>query len=211
MQKINKLNIIIPVLSLAAFGIIAYLTNYVGVFNNFDLNTVVFFHNIAIKHSIIVPEFITDLGYGVGFYVILIILTVILSYYRHYKDAALLNLAVSSALLASGFFKEIFKKLRPALEYHLIQVEGYSFPSGHMLVAVCFYGVLIYIIFKLVKNNWLKYILSALLMLLIFLIGLSRIYLGVHYPSDVIGSLFLGIFIVFFWINLYNLKENVNL
>ena len=211
MPKINKLNIIIPVLSLAVFGIIAYLTNYVGLFNTFDLNAVIFFHNIAVKHSLLIPQFITDLGYGAIVYVVLIILTVILSYYKHYKDAVLLNLAINSALLASGFFKEMFKRLRPALEYHLTQAEGYSFPSGHMLVAVCFYGALIYIIFRLVKSNRLKYILSALLMLLIILIGLSRIYLGVHYPSDVIGGLFLGIFIVFLWINLYNLIENVNL
>ena len=211
MTKINKLNILIPVLSLAAFGIIAYLTNYVGVFNNFDLNIVVFFHNIAVKHSLILPQFITDFGYGAIVYMILIILTIILSYYRHYKDAVLLNLAINSALLASGFFKEMFKRLRPALEYHLTQAEGYSFPSGHMLVSVCFYGTLIFIIFRLIKSNRLKYILSALLLLLIILIGLSRIYLGVHYPSDVLGSLFFGVFIVFFWINLYNLIENVKL
>lgn len=209
MQKINRLNTIISVLSLVTFTIIAYLTNYVGVFNNFDLNAVVFFHNIATMHPTTIPIFITDLGYGGSIYVILIISTVILLYYRQYKDAVLLNLAINSALLASGFFKEMFKRLRPALEYHMVHVEGYSFPSGHMLVAVCFYGAIIYIINRLIKINWLKYTLSGLLIILILLIGLSRIYLGVHYPSDILGSFFLGIFIIFFWINLYNIKSHL--
>jgi membrane-associated phospholipid phosphatase len=208
MQKINRLNIIIPVLSLVVFAIIAYLTNYVGVFNNFDLNAIVFFHDIAVGHSLILPKFITDLGYLPGISVVLIILCVLLSYYKQYKEAVLLTLAMHSGYLASGGFKEIFERLRPALEYQLVPVEGYSFPSGHSILSVCFYGTLIYIIFKLIKINWLKYTLSALLILLILLIGLSRIYLGVHYPTDAAAGLFLGIFILFFWINLYNLKAS---
>lgn len=208
MQKINRTNIAIAALSLAVFAVIAYLTNYVGIFSNFDQNTVVFFHNIAIKHSLIVPQFITDLGYSYLLPLFLIIFSVILAYYNQYKYAVLLNLVTNSAFLATGLFKEIFKKLRPPLEYHLTNVDGYSFPSGHMLIAVCLYGTLIYIIFKLIKINRLKYTLSALLMLLIFLIGLSRIYLGVHYPTDLLAGLFLGISIVFFWINLYNIKAS---
>jgi len=205
MQKINKLNIIIPILSLAAFVIIAYLTNYVGIFNNFDENAIIFFHNIAMYYSIKIPKFITDFGYGGTVYLILTVSTVILAYFKQFKDAVLLNLAMNSAFLASGLFKEIFKRLRPALEYHLVHSEGYSFPSGHALIAVSIYGALIFIILKRVKVNWLKYALSALLVILILLISLSRIYLGVHYPTDVAAGLFLGIFILYFWINLYNL------
>ena len=204
MQKLNKLNIMIAALSLAVFAIIAYLSNYIGVFRDFDLNSVELFHNIAIKHSAKIPNIITDLGYGPYILIFLLILTVILAYYKRYKEAVLITLTTNSAFLLNAFFKEIFKKMRPALEYHLTSVDGYGFPSGHAIIAVCFYGTLIYIIFRLIKANWLKYTLAGLLILLIILISLSRIYLGVHYPTDIAASLFLGVFIIFFWINLYN-------
>ena len=83
--------------------------------------------------------------------------------------------------------KLIFMRDRP-YELMIINESGYSFPSGHAMAALGFYGFIIYLIwhFNLSKNT--KIIFSLLLGILIVLIGLSRIYLGVHYASDVLAG-----------------------
>lgn len=82
----------------------------------------------------------------------------------------------------------------------IIQETGYSFPSGHSMVSTGFYGFLIYLIYKNIKNKKLKYPLIVLLSILIVLIGISRIYLGAHYTTDVIGGWIIGIVYLAFFI-----------
>lgn len=88
--------------------------------------------------------------------------------------------------------KNILQRPRPT-EYRLIEETGYSFPSGHSMVSMAFYGFLIYLIYKNVKNQYLKWGAIIFLSILIFLIGISRIYLGVHYTSDVLAGFLLSI------------------
>ena len=88
--------------------------------------------------------------------------------------------------------KNIVERPRPE-GYRLITETGYSFPSGHSMISAAFYGLIIYFIWKNVKDKKLKYISCTLLGILIVLIGISRIYLGVHYASDVIGGFTISI------------------
>ena len=87
--------------------------------------------------------------------------------------------------------KELFERDRPNLiqEY---DGTGYSFPSGHSTGPMVFYGFIIYLIIRSRFPLVAKWIVGIVLGLLIFLIGFSRIYLGVHYASDVIGGFLLG-------------------
>ena len=101
-----------------------------------------------------------------------------------------INLAMASGI--NFLLKNILQRPRPT-EFRLIDESGYSFPSGHSMVSMAFYGFLIYLIYKYVKNKKLKVILITFLSLLIFSIGISRIYLGVHYTSDVIGGFLIAI------------------
>lgn len=87
--------------------------------------------------------------------------------------------------LINQMLKFIFKRERPT-GYRLIEMSGYSFPSGHAMASLAFYGLLIYIIKRLVKNKYLKILLIIINVAIIILIGVSRIYLGVHYLSDVL-------------------------
>lgn len=105
---------------------------------------------------------------------------------------------LASALINNILLKLIFRRERPI--DMLVQEKGYSFPSGHSFVAVAFYGFLIYLIINSNWNKKVKIVSSLFLTVLILLIGISRIYLGVHYPSDVTagfigGTIYLIIFI----------------
>lgn len=66
--------------------------------------------------------------------------------------------------------------------------NGFSFPSGHAMVTMAFYGYLLYVVVKLVKRKWVRNSLIVLFVSIIFLVGLSRIYLGVHYVTDVLAG-----------------------
>lgn len=110
--------------------------------------------------------------------------------------AILINLIIVT-ILNQGM-KFILQRPRPT-EYRIIEETGYSFPSGHSMVSMAFYGLLIYLIYKHIENKYLKWLLISILSLLIVLIGFSRIYLGVHYVSDVIaGFLFSIAYLILF-------------
>ena len=97
-------------------------------------------------------------------------------------DVQLLNLLL----------KFILKRDRPNI-LQLITVDNYSYPSGHAMMSMGVYGCFIYLIYKYAKNKKIKIIGISLLSLLILLIGISRIYLGVHYFSDIVGGFIVSI------------------
>lgn len=100
------------------------------------------------------------------------------------------NLVLSTLL--NQILKYVVQRPRPE-GYMIINENGYSFPSGHSMISMAFYGLIIYLIWKKMKNVKLKYLLCGLFSILIPLIGFSRIYLGVHYASDVIGGFAISI------------------
>lgn len=107
-----------------------------------------------------------------------------------------IGMCITSNLVITTLLNQLLKYIiqRPRPEgYRLIAESGYSFPSGHSMVSMAFYGLIIYLIWKMVKNKKIKYISCGILTLLIPLIGFSRIYLGVHYASDVIGGFAISI------------------
>ena len=88
--------------------------------------------------------------------------------------------------------KSIFSRPRP-IDINLIEASGYSFPSGHAMISTAFYGFLIYLIWKTKINNKSKWLYTILLSILILLICITRVYLGVHYASDVLAGFFIAI------------------
>ena len=102
-----------------------------------------------------------------------------------------ITIAISSLVLML-LLKQLFQRKRP-LSPLLKAAKGLSFPSGHAIMAVTFYGLLIYILQHSITIDWLNWLLTILVVVLIFLIGFSRIYLRVHYPSDVAAGFIIGL------------------
>ena len=113
------------------------------------------------------------------------------------------NLIVITIL--NQIFKFILQRPRPT-ENRIINENGYSFPSGHSMISMAFYGFLIYLIYKYVKNKKLKYISITLISILIIFIGISRIYLGVHYTSDILAGFLFSISYLIIFILIANNK-----
>lgn len=99
--------------------------------------------------------------------------------------------AISSVSLYK-FVKNCFKRPRPPVEMRLIKQGGFSFPSGHSLNCIVCVGLIIFLVRKYCPNRIIANVLTVLLSLLIILIGVSRVYVGVHYPTDIIGGWSLG-------------------
>jgi len=104
--------------------------------------------------------------------------------------------AMGGAVVLDNVLKYSFHRVRPE-PFFGTAPESYSFPSGHMLFSCCFYGALVCILAASFRNGLSRAIVWATVVVLVTAIGLSRIYLGFHYPTDVIG----GLLIATFWID----------
>ena len=104
------------------------------------------------------------------------------------------NLTLAGILIVT--FKNIYQRPRPEI-LHLVEEKGFSFPSGHSLAVTIMVGTLIVIFSQRIKNTVWRKIVQILLSLYIVSVLVSRIYLGVHYPSDVIASLCVGLGVLF--------------
>ena len=139
--------------------------------------------------TIPIAKFITNFG-GAIFLIVVTIVLFILIKNKKIRLSIFSNLVIITIL--NQLLKRILQRPRPT-EYRIIEETGYSFPSGHSMISMAFYGYLIYLIYKYAKNKYIKWISIVLLSILICAIGISRIYLGVHYTSDVLGGFLISI------------------
>ena len=119
---------------------------------------------------------------------------------QNWFSIRVITIAISSLVLML-LLKQLFRRKRP-LSPLLKAAKGLSFPSGHAMSAVTFYGLLIYLVYKYIQGAIPKYVLIGFLALFILLIGISRIYLRVHYTSDVLAGFAMGIIwlVVSLWV-----------
>lgn len=155
--------------------------NEIHIFDSFVYHTIAIFISTPVTF---VMKLVTGMGSAIWLIGICMI-ALLLPKNKQYGKYMTINLVIITVL--NQILKNIFNRPRPE-GFRLIQETGYSFPSGHSMISMAFYGFLIYIIYKKVKNPYLKWGSMTLLFTLIVAIGISRIYLGVHYASDVIGG-----------------------
>ena len=114
-------------------------------------------------------------------------------FFKRNKTMAFKIAAISITSVVAMFLIKFFLRRERPLVPLIAKVHGYSFPSGHTFTSVTFYGIIAYIIYKNVQNKFLKWLLIILLIMLIILVGFSRVYLRLHYASDVVASFCLGL------------------
>lgn len=109
----------------------------------------------------------------------------------HNRYSIFLMVSAADSVIMNTLVKYCIQRPRPT-GLRLIEQGGYSFPSGHAMISVCVYGYLLYLAYTHISNKYLKYGVSILLLLVILGIGVSRIYVGVHYASDVLAGYLLA-------------------
>lgn len=158
------------------------ITNDNKYFDNYIINLFKYKSDILTN----IMKIITFLGSALSIILLTVLLIIVVKGKRN-KILILINVIVTTLL--NQLLKNAFQRGRPIDS--IIEEFGYSFPSGHSMVSMAFYGFLIYLVYR--SNIKYKGLIIGLLSVLIVLIGISRIYLGVHYPTDVIGGFTLSL------------------
>jgi len=154
----------------------------------FDETVRGFIHGLANDWLTFLMKFITLLG-STLFLSLLCVCVLVIFIAKKWKSAAfLLMTTMAGAVILNFILKVSFERARPAPFFETPLPESYSFPSGHSLYAVCFYAGLAWLITSRLSNRPARILIWIFAVFLCLLIGLSRIYLGVHYPSDVIAG-----------------------
>lgn len=117
---------------------------------------------------------------------------------QNWFSIRIITIALSSLVLMF-LLKYLFQRKRPLFPL-LKAARGLSFPSGHAIMSVTFYGLLMYILLHSIDIDWIRWLVAVLLLLLILVIGYSRVYLRVHYASDVLAGFIIGL--LWLWISL---------
>lgn len=133
--------------------------------------------------------------------VVILITILVLIIFKNKKYGIYMSLNLILITIFQYVLKFIFMRNRP-VDINLIEETGYSFPSGHSLTAMAFYGFVIYLIYTSKLNKVCKTIYITLLSLLIVLIGLSRVYLGVHFFTDILGAFSFSLAFLIIYINI---------
>ena len=176
--------------------------------NNFDLSIYNFIYGLNSPGLTMCMRVISSLGSAI------VIITALLCIFLLFKDKKIFlqffTLTIVTKVI-NHIIKIIVKRERPNVLTSISVESGYSFPSAHTMISTVFYGFIIYLIMKNVKNKKIKNISIISLFIIIFLIGISRIYLGVHYATDVIFGFIFGFIILFIFINLIYKKSRKNI
>lgn len=201
--KENK-KIIIAFISFILFTLLTYtiFSNGIDKIDHYIENIII---NIRQEKLTNVMIIITNLSSAYSLIVISILLLTII---KNKKIPMLIIINLLFSFLTSQLAKVIMQRERP-VNISLIDAIGFSYPSGHSLISMAYFGFIAYLLYKNKKSNKLtKIILITTLFITILTIGFSRIYLGVHYFSDVIGGFLLSCSYLMLFINLNKLLIN---
>ncbi len=178
-----KRKIFILILYIIFFiSLILYIFNKLSFFDNLIYNFIIQFKSNNITKFMKIITFFASTKFILFIMLILLLFSVF-----KVKKAYILSISIILNAIINNIVKIIVRRDRP-IDINLVKEPTYSFPSGHTMIAVTLYGFLIYFIIKSNLSKYLKVFLICILDLLIYLIMLSRIYLGAHFASDVVSG-----------------------
>lgn len=203
MKKKHILYSIIITLTIIAFALVSILM-YKGLLDNFDLET----YNKMITYMspglTLVVKAITTIGGPLM--VVLICAFLVFNPKIRWKFGILTTFGIILSFSVNWLIKVLFARERPAI-MPLVEEGSYSYPSGHAAVSVVMYGLLAIYVYQNVKNKKLKYFLLSICIIFPIVISLSRVYLGTHYMTDIIGGWLVGLLMLFVSHKLYKLLK----
>nr|WP_051348386.1 phosphatase PAP2 family protein [Peribacillus kribbensis] len=182
-------------LSLLGFALMAVLVSKHTIIR-FDSTIISFVQGFESASLTAVMKFFTFIG-GTIPVVVLSLVTMVFLYtvLKHRTELILFFAVMAGANVLFITLKLFFHRARPDL-HRLAEATNYSFPSGHATMSLALYGSLAFLLWRHIKTHWGRVLLVCISILMILSIGISRIYLGVHYPSDILA----GYFISGFWL-----------
>lgn len=176
-----------------------------GFSSNFDNAISLFFsvhNNVTFTNTFKIISFICSLKFMIVLNVLLFIFIILKKKYK----LLIIVLSSISSVIINNLVKIIVRRERP--DYlRMVMEKSYSFPSGHAMISVLFFGSIIYLVNK--YNLKYKKLITFSLSTFVLLVGISRIYLGVHYLTDVVGGYLLGFIVLFLIIHLFERKKFV--
>lgn len=175
--------------------------SYSNLLKTFDLKIIGLIQSLENKYLSVFYQMITNIADTYQSIIITVLLVIFLYIKKYNKEALFLAITMSICGIAMPLLKNIFRRERPNF-YRLIEISGYSFPSGHTTAATTMYLTLAIIVLSNM-NKLNKYFVFGIAVIGIIIIGTSRIYLGVHYPTDVMAGICIGISIVSIVYSLY--------
>lgn len=180
-------------LSVVVLAVLTLMVLYMPGLREIDMEILKAVRKFLAPYPSYIPAFFSNYG-GVGnFWWPQITACAVLVSHQKYLKAFLLVFFTQGAYFLVDIFKNFVCRERPCIH------AGYSFPSGHTTTTMCFYGIIIYLILYYVRNTFWRYFLAIFFGLIIFFVALSRMWLNVHFLTDVLAGLFLG----FLLVNLY--------
>ncbi|MCQ4925346.1 phosphatase PAP2 family protein [Tissierella carlieri] len=191
-------------LMLIIFLILGFMVNGSSEGILFDVDIMKYIHNNTNPRILSFMKFISFIG-SVNF--LLPVTAMGISYTlikKKYYISKLLLLSTLGSYLLNYLLKQFFQRTRP-LEFFLVNQGGLSFPSGHSMVTMTLYSTIAFLLAKKVDDDRKKKLIHIISFVMICLMGISRIYLGVHWPTDVIGGYLIGY--IFYCISIKLIKE----
>ena len=127
---------------------------------------------------------------------------------KRYFDIAFIGAVPPVTYGIGSILKTIIARPRPAIELQIsVHPDSFSYVSNHTLITLCFYGMLIYYLFNFCENKIIRYTGLSVATIWVFSIGFSRIWLGVHNPTDILGAILLGIILLKIFINIREFSQ----
>lgn len=175
-----------------------------GVTKIFDESVRNFIHGFAAPPLTAAMKFFTYFGSPLSLTILGVIVIAAFFYLKHKRAVALFSITMAGEVALNLAFKMFFKRVRPEPFFDFPLPASYGFPSGHAFGSFCFFGILAWLTSTRTQNKITKAAIWSAAVIIILFVGLSRVYLGVHYPSDVLAGYAAGLF----WIVIVALTDS---
>lgn len=210
MQEPSRRRFIAFIICLISGVLFGYIASSIGngSIERFDTSIINFVQGMEASWLTTTLKTFTWIGSGYVVVPITLIAFFLLYFVYQRRGQAFLFVTVIIVTVSSNeLLKKYFKRERPEI-YRIIDAGGLSFPSGHTMMAVSLYAIVAYVLWRNLKSLGHRVLLILFTIFMMMMIAVSRIYLGVHYPSDIIGGLAASLFLVTIMITVFEFIQN---